>query len=104
MRLVNLVLVVTALLCSTAVRLEFSQVSGSLKLEVSSHTGQDQHFSQATERSIPVEEEEVKESVSDSVDNFCHSTAPVIESDRVGWVADSHHELRIFLMLPRTVQ
>jgi len=96
MKSVNLVLVLTAIACSTVTRLEFSQAADGSGPVVSSVTDQDSHHSQNSERSIPVEEKEVKETVSDADNKICTTTILSPATDHFRWAADSHYELRYF--------
>lgn len=96
MKSVNLVLVLTALLCSATIRIEFSQAADSLVPAASADTESDQHHSQNSERSLPVEEKEVKEAVSDADNKICVTTTVATEVNCQRWVADVHQELRYF--------
>jgi hypothetical protein len=96
MKSVKLVLVLAALLYGTTIRAEFSHAADGLGLAVSSDSHQDQRHSQNSERSIPVEEKEVKESVSDTDNKICVNAAISSASDQFRWATSSHQELRYF--------
>jgi hypothetical protein len=96
MKSLKLVLVIAAIVCSATFRLEFSQAADSLNPVVSADQEPDQQHSQNSERLLPVEEKEVKETVVDADSKICVTTPTAVEAALSRWETDSHGELRYF--------